>query len=220
MTCRPPEELDPRCRPSMPRGAKVEWIYEPTYRPRWFPGFPERLAFATLTCGALALGSGGALRPCAAGLRQRGDGADPSDRLVTAQVFGRFAVLSAVSVRHVLRSARPLPRVGALTRGTHRDNGAPRKAGKKNHDKTTELEGPCVGIGRGTFLAATPALAQDRTFTVSWWGFNGDALQEIIIDPFPGDVQLRGRVRDRATTRPVLSRLQLRDGAGGGRDLT
>jgi adenine deaminase len=25
-------------------------MYEPTYRPRWYPGFPERLMFATLTC--------------------------------------------------------------------------------------------------------------------------------------------------------------------------
>jgi adenine deaminase len=29
---------------------KVDWIYEPTYRPRWYPGFPERLMAATLTC--------------------------------------------------------------------------------------------------------------------------------------------------------------------------
>jgi adenine deaminase len=25
-------------------------MYEPTFRPRWNPGFPERLMFATLTC--------------------------------------------------------------------------------------------------------------------------------------------------------------------------
>ena len=31
-------------------GRKVDWMYEPTYRPRWYPGFPERLMFATLTC--------------------------------------------------------------------------------------------------------------------------------------------------------------------------
>ena len=39
-------------------------------------------------------------------------------------------------------------------------------------------------VSAATLLAVTPALAQDRTFTVSWWGFNGDALQDIIIDPF------------------------------------
>ena len=25
-------------------------MFEPTFAPRWFPGFPERLIFATLTC--------------------------------------------------------------------------------------------------------------------------------------------------------------------------
>jgi adenine deaminase len=28
----------------------VEWMHEPTFSPRWPRGFPERLAFATLTC--------------------------------------------------------------------------------------------------------------------------------------------------------------------------
>jgi adenine deaminase len=31
-------------------GATVAWMYEPSFHPRWGPGFPERLAFATLTC--------------------------------------------------------------------------------------------------------------------------------------------------------------------------
>jgi adenine deaminase len=50
MTCRPPEELDAEMQALYAEGEKVEWMYEPTYSPRWFPGFPERLAFATLTC--------------------------------------------------------------------------------------------------------------------------------------------------------------------------
>ena len=29
---------------------KIEWLYEPTFSRRWYPGFPERLQFATLTC--------------------------------------------------------------------------------------------------------------------------------------------------------------------------
>jgi adenine deaminase len=28
----------------------IDWHYEPSFSPRWFPGFPERLQFATLTC--------------------------------------------------------------------------------------------------------------------------------------------------------------------------
>lgn len=50
MTCRPPEDLDAEMQALYAEGEKVDWMYEPTFSPRWFPGFPERLAFATLTC--------------------------------------------------------------------------------------------------------------------------------------------------------------------------
>lgn len=50
MTCRAPAELDAEMQALYAEGEKIEWMYEPTYSPRWFPGFPERLAFATLTC--------------------------------------------------------------------------------------------------------------------------------------------------------------------------
>lgn len=50
MTCRLPAELDAEMKHLYAEGEKVEWMYEPTFSPRWFPGFPERLAFATLTC--------------------------------------------------------------------------------------------------------------------------------------------------------------------------
>ena len=29
-------------------------------------------------------------------------------------------------------------------------------------------------------LSAAPAMAQNKTLTISWWGFNGDKLEEII----------------------------------------
>lgn len=50
MTCRPAEALDLEMAALYRAGAEIEWMYEPTYSPRWWPGFPERLAFATLTC--------------------------------------------------------------------------------------------------------------------------------------------------------------------------
>ncbi|ABD56150.1 adenine deaminase [Jannaschia sp. CCS1] len=50
MTCRPPAELDAEMQALYAEGEKIDWMYEPTVSPRWFPGFPERLAFATLTC--------------------------------------------------------------------------------------------------------------------------------------------------------------------------
>jgi adenine deaminase len=50
MSCRPAEDLDGEMQHLYEEAKKVEWMYEPTFRPRWYPGFPERLMFATLTC--------------------------------------------------------------------------------------------------------------------------------------------------------------------------
>ncbi len=50
MSCRPAEDLDADMQALYAEGRKVDWMYEPTFRPRWYPGFPERLMFATLTC--------------------------------------------------------------------------------------------------------------------------------------------------------------------------
>ncbi|MGV3577037.1 MAG: adenine deaminase [Devosia sp.] len=50
MTCRPGPELDKEMVELYRQGESIEWMYEPTFSPRWWPGFPERLAFATLTC--------------------------------------------------------------------------------------------------------------------------------------------------------------------------
>jgi adenine deaminase len=50
MTQRPPAELDAEMQELYRQGETIDWMYEPTFSPRWWPGFPERLAFATLTC--------------------------------------------------------------------------------------------------------------------------------------------------------------------------
>jgi adenine deaminase len=50
MSCRSAEELHADMEKLYAEGAKVDWLYEPSFHPRWLPGFPERLAFATLTC--------------------------------------------------------------------------------------------------------------------------------------------------------------------------
>ncbi|ODT81861.1 MAG: adenosine deaminase [Pelagibacterium sp. SCN 64-44] len=50
MTCRPAAELDAEMAELYRQGETIDWMYEPTFSPRWWPGFPERLAFATLTC--------------------------------------------------------------------------------------------------------------------------------------------------------------------------
>ncbi|SFT71597.1 adenine deaminase C-terminal domain-containing protein [Mesorhizobium sp. YR577] len=50
MTNRTAEALDAEMQALYVEAEKIEWLYEPTFSPRWFPGFPERLQFATLTC--------------------------------------------------------------------------------------------------------------------------------------------------------------------------
>lgn len=50
MSQRPAEDLDAEMQALYAAAEKVDWMYEPTFRPRWYPGFPERLMFATLTC--------------------------------------------------------------------------------------------------------------------------------------------------------------------------
>ncbi len=50
MTCRAPEALHEEMQALYRAGETIDWMYEPTFSPRWWPGFPERLAFATLTC--------------------------------------------------------------------------------------------------------------------------------------------------------------------------
>ncbi|MDO9525430.1 MAG: adenine deaminase C-terminal domain-containing protein [Gemmobacter sp.] len=50
MTCRPAAALDAEMDHLYAEAAKIDWMYEPTFSPRWSAGFPERLQFATLTC--------------------------------------------------------------------------------------------------------------------------------------------------------------------------
>jgi adenine deaminase len=50
MTARPPEVLHAEMQHIYAEAESIDWMYEPTFTSRWWPGFPERLAFATLTC--------------------------------------------------------------------------------------------------------------------------------------------------------------------------
>ncbi|MET0741981.1 MAG: adenine deaminase C-terminal domain-containing protein [Microvirga sp.] len=50
MTQRPALDLDRDMQALHAAGETIDWLYEPTYSPRWYPGFPDRLQFATLTC--------------------------------------------------------------------------------------------------------------------------------------------------------------------------
>jgi len=50
MTARPAEALASDMAALYAAGEKIDWMFEESFHPRWAPGFPERLAFATLTC--------------------------------------------------------------------------------------------------------------------------------------------------------------------------
>ncbi|MFN6977421.1 MAG: adenine deaminase C-terminal domain-containing protein, partial [Gemmobacter sp.] len=50
MTARPAAALDAEMQRLYAEAAKIDWLWEPTFSPRWPKGFPERLQFATLTC--------------------------------------------------------------------------------------------------------------------------------------------------------------------------
>lgn len=50
MSCRSAEALDADMQAMYREAESIEWMYEPSSSPRWWAGFPERLAFATLTC--------------------------------------------------------------------------------------------------------------------------------------------------------------------------
>ncbi|WP_375450377.1 PotD/PotF family extracellular solute-binding protein [uncultured Devosia sp.] len=64
-----------------------------------------------------------------------------------------------------------------------------------------------------TALLATPAIAQTKTLTISWWGFNGDKLDALLIQPFKAQCGCEvmfetGNAGER------LNKLQIRNGEG------
>ncbi len=74
--------------------------------------------------------------------------------------------------------------------------------------KTTGLSLTALAL-----IAAVPAAAQNRTFTISWWGFNGDKLQEIIVNPFQ-EICGCEVVFETGNNGDRLNRVQMRGGTG------
>lgn len=54
MSARPAEAVAAGYAALEAAAARINWLYEPSFSPRWFPGFPHRLQFATLTCAPWA----------------------------------------------------------------------------------------------------------------------------------------------------------------------
>jgi hypothetical protein len=61
-----------------------------------------------------------------------------------------------------------------------------------------------VGITRGGLV---PAMTKAKTLTLSWWGFNGDKLEEFIVQPVPAQrMRLRALVFETGNNADRLNR--------------
>ncbi|KAA2235539.1 extracellular solute-binding protein [Salinarimonas soli] len=62
-------------------------------------------------------------------------------------------------------------------------------------------------------LTAAPAVAQTKTLTISWWGFNGDKLEQIVLKPFRAQCGCE-LVFETGNNADRLNKLKIRAGAG------
>lgn len=62
-------------------------------------------------------------------------------------------------------------------------------------------------------LAAAPAMAQSKTLTISWWGFNGDKLDQYIVKPFQEKCGCE-LVFETGNNADRLNKIKIRNGAG------
>ena len=62
-------------------------------------------------------------------------------------------------------------------------------------------------------LSAAPAMAQNKTLTISWWGFNGDKLEEIILKPFRAQCGCE-LVFETGNNADRLNKIKIRGGGG------
>ncbi|MDB5621443.1 MAG: PotD [Devosia sp.] len=69
-----------------------------------------------------------------------------------------------------------------------------------------------VAIAASAFSAA-PAMAQDKTLTISWWGFNGEKLETLVLAPFREQCGCE-IVFETGNNGERLNKLQIRNGGG------
>ena len=62
-------------------------------------------------------------------------------------------------------------------------------------------------------LASAPVMAQNKTLTISWWGFNGDKLEEIILKPFRAQCGC-DLVFETGNNADRLNKIKIRGGGG------
>jgi putative spermidine/putrescine transport system substrate-binding protein len=64
-----------------------------------------------------------------------------------------------------------------------------------------------------TALSTAPAMAQNKTLTISWWGFNGDKLEEIVLKPFRAQCGCE-LVFETGNNADRLNKIKIRGGGG------
>ena len=78
----------------------------------------------------------------------------------------------------------------------------------------TLLTRALAGTGiAAALLAAGPALAQSKTLTISWWGFNGEKLDQYIVQPFKQTCGCE-IVFETGNNADRLNKIKIRSGAG------
>lgn len=70
-----------------------------------------------------------------------------------------------------------------------------------------------LALSATAMLSAAPAAAQGKTLTISWWGFNGEKLEEIVLAPFREQCDCE-IVFETGNNGERLNKLQIRNGAG------
>lgn len=77
----------------------------------------------------------------------------------------------------------------------------------------TVLRGAALAIAAGLMASASPAMAQGKTLTISWWGFNGEKLESILLAPFREQCGCE-IVFETGNNGERLNKLQIRNGGG------
>lgn len=68
-------------------------------------------------------------------------------------------------------------------------------------------------LGLASASLTTPAFAQGKTLTISWWGFNGEKLEEFVLAPFREQCGCEIQF-ETGNNGERLNKLQIRNGAG------
>ena len=70
-----------------------------------------------------------------------------------------------------------------------------------------------LAISAAALVSAAPAAAQGKTLTISWWGFNGEKLESIVLAPFREQCGCE-IVFETGNNGERLNKIQIRNGAG------